>query len=102
MRREVPDAVAQVVLQVLARRHPGAVVASPLAIGFTDCHYFRAKRIPCYGFVPFMFSDRDSALVHGNDERITLANLKSGTRLVYELVSRLAGARPKEFLASPP
>jgi len=64
-----------------------------LAIGFTDCHYFREKGIPCYGFLPFALSDRDGALVHGNDERISLANLKSGTRLTFELVSRLAGAR---------
>jgi acetylornithine deacetylase/succinyl-diaminopimelate desuccinylase-like protein len=79
--------------EIAARRHPGAVVASPLAIGFTDCHYFREKHIPCYGFLPFELSDRDGSFVHGNDERISVANLKSGTRLIYELVSRLAGAR---------
>jgi acetylornithine deacetylase/succinyl-diaminopimelate desuccinylase-like protein len=82
-----------VLREIAARDHPGAVVASPLAIGFTDCHYFREKGIPCYGFLPFALSDRDGALVHGNDERISLANLKSGTRLTFELVSRLAGAR---------
>ena len=27
----------------------------------------------------------------GNDERLSLTNLKSGTRLIYEIVSRLAG-----------
>jgi acetylornithine deacetylase/succinyl-diaminopimelate desuccinylase-like protein len=68
-------------------------VASPLATGFTDCHYFREKRIPCYGFVPFALSDRDASLVHGNDERVSLENLKSGTRVLYEVVARLAGAR---------
>ena len=82
-----------VLREIAALRHPGAVVATPLATGFTDCHYFREKSIPCYGFLPFAFSDRDAALVHGNDERLSLANLKSGTRLAYELVSRLAGAR---------
>ena len=80
--------------EIAARRHPGVVVASPLATGFTDCHYFREKGIPCYGFVPYELSDRDAALVHGNDERLSIANVKSGTRLLYELVSRLAGARP--------
>ena len=69
---------------------------SPLATGFTDCHYFRVRGIACYGFLPFELSDRDSSLVHGNDERVSIANLKSGTRLFYELVSRLAGARPPE------
>jgi acetylornithine deacetylase/succinyl-diaminopimelate desuccinylase-like protein len=87
-------ALFDVLREIAAREHPGAVVASPLAIGFTDCHYFREKNIPCYGFLPFALADRDGALVHGNDERISLANLRSGTRLMIEIVSRLAGARP--------
>jgi acetylornithine deacetylase/succinyl-diaminopimelate desuccinylase-like protein len=89
----VENELFDVLREIAGRRHPGAVVASPLAIGFTDCHYFREKSIPCYGFLPFEFSDRDSSLVHGNDERISLTNLKSGTRLIYEIVSRLAGAQ---------
>jgi acetylornithine deacetylase/succinyl-diaminopimelate desuccinylase-like protein len=31
--------------------------------------------------------------VHGNDERVSLENLKSGARVMYEVVARLAGAR---------
>jgi acetylornithine deacetylase/succinyl-diaminopimelate desuccinylase-like protein len=85
-----------VLQEMAARRHPGAVVSTPLATGFTDCHYFRTRGIPCYGFVPFELSDRDAALVHGNDERIGVANFKSGTRLLYELVTRLAGAQSPE------
>ncbi|TMA36245.1 MAG: M20/M25/M40 family metallo-hydrolase [Deltaproteobacteria bacterium] len=79
--------------EIAARRHPGAVISTPLATGFTDCHYFRVRGIACYGFLPFELSDRDASLVHGNDERISIANLKSGTQLLYELVSRLAGAK---------
>jgi acetylornithine deacetylase/succinyl-diaminopimelate desuccinylase-like protein len=82
--------------EVAARRHPDAVISTPLATGFTDCHYFRARDIPCYGFLPFELSDRDASLVHGNDERISIENLKSGTRLLYELVARLAGAQSPE------
>jgi len=32
--------------------------------------------------------------VHGNDERISIQNIRTGTRLTYEIVSRLAGAQP--------
>src|SRR5262249_54831461 len=86
-------ALFDVLREIAARRHPGAVVSTPLATGFTDCHYFRVRGIPCYGFVPFELSDRDASLVHGNDERISIANLKSGTHVLYEIVSRLAGAQ---------
>jgi acetylornithine deacetylase/succinyl-diaminopimelate desuccinylase-like protein len=80
-----------VLREIALRRHPGSVVVSPLATGFTDCHYFRERGIPCYGFMPFELSERDVAFVHGNDERISVANVKSGARLSYELVVRLAG-----------
>jgi acetylornithine deacetylase/succinyl-diaminopimelate desuccinylase-like protein len=83
----------EVLREIAARRHPGAVVSSPLATGFTDCHYFRERGIPCYGFLPFELSDRDASMVHGNDERVSLSNLKSGARMFYEIVARLAGAR---------
>jgi hypothetical protein len=53
-----------------ARRHPGRRISTPLATGFTDCHYFRERDVPCYGFLPFELSDRDASLVHGNDERL--------------------------------
>ena len=43
--------------------------------------------------MPFALSDRDGSLVHGNDERISVENVKTGTRLMYEIVARLAGAR---------
>jgi hypothetical protein len=32
--------------------------------------------------------------VHGNDERIAIENIRTGTRLTYEIVSKLAGAQP--------
>jgi acetylornithine deacetylase/succinyl-diaminopimelate desuccinylase-like protein len=82
-----------VLRELAARTHPGAVVASPVATGFTDCHYFRERGVPCYGFMPYQLSDRDASLVHGNDERLGVENLKTGTRLLYEIVAQLAGAQ---------
>jgi acetylornithine deacetylase/succinyl-diaminopimelate desuccinylase-like protein len=80
------------VLGELAARHdPGAVVTTPLTVGFTDCHYFRERGIPCYGFAPFRIGGDDFTRFHGNDERLSVANVELGTRFTYELVSRLAG-----------
>lgn len=79
--------------ELAARYDPGAVVTTPLTVGFTDCHYFRERGIPCYGFAPFRIGDDDFSRFHGNDERLSVSNLAFGTRFTYELVARLAGAR---------
>ena len=79
------------VLQDIASRFdPGVRVTTPLLQGFTDCHFFREKRIPCYGFIPFKVSLKELGSVHGNDERVSVENVKFGTRAMYEIVRRLA------------
>ncbi|MGH7167084.1 MAG: M20/M25/M40 family metallo-hydrolase [Nitrospiraceae bacterium] len=69
---------------------PGTKVTTPLLVLFTDCHYFREKGIPCYGFMPFKLTDKEAALLHGNDERLSVQNVKFGTRVMYEIVRKLA------------
>jgi acetylornithine deacetylase/succinyl-diaminopimelate desuccinylase-like protein len=75
----------------LARRHDGNVpVLAPLGRGFTDCHFFREKGIPCYGFIPMRSTDRGESLVHGIDERLSVENFKLGIRAMFEVVEKLA------------
>ncbi len=69
---------------------PGVKVTTPLLTGFTDCHFFREKGIPCYGFIPFRLPAKELGGVHGNDERISLDNVKFGTRTMYAIVRKLA------------
>ncbi|MEO8005139.1 MAG: M20/M25/M40 family metallo-hydrolase [Betaproteobacteria bacterium] len=69
---------------------PGVKVTTPLLTGFTDCHFFREKGIPCYGFIPFRVPGKELAGIHGNDERLSLENVKFGTRSMIEIVRRLA------------
>jgi acetylornithine deacetylase/succinyl-diaminopimelate desuccinylase-like protein len=72
--------------------HPGVVLAPDMVQGFTDCHYFRSAGVPCYSFTPEIFTDEDQDGVHGNDERISLDNLRFGTRFMIELLQGLAGS----------
>ena len=74
---------------IAGKADPGVKVTTPLTSGFTDCHFFREKGIPCYGFVPFRLSARELATVHGNDERLSLDNVRSGTRTMVEILRRL-------------
>jgi acetylornithine deacetylase/succinyl-diaminopimelate desuccinylase-like protein len=68
----------------------GAPVVSPLVRGFTDCHFFRERNIPCFGFMPLRNSASGEGLVHGIDERVSLESLKSGVRTMYDIVRKLA------------
>jgi acetylornithine deacetylase/succinyl-diaminopimelate desuccinylase-like protein len=79
--------------ELAATHHDRIPVTTPLAVGFTDCHFFRERGIPCYGFVPFEVRESAVKTVHGNDERISVENVKRGTRLTFALVKKLAGAQ---------
>lgn len=65
-------------------------LASSLLTGATVCRYFRVRGIPCYGFMPFKLTPRDFDGFHGNNERLSVENVHSGMRLLYEIVRRLA------------
>jgi acetylornithine deacetylase/succinyl-diaminopimelate desuccinylase-like protein len=78
-------------IQELAKAHDNnAPVVASLVRGFTDCHSFRAKGIPCLGFMPLRNIPSEEGLVHGVNERISLDSLRSGLRSMYELVRNLA------------
>ena len=73
-----------------AKTHdPGAAVLFPVGSGFTDCHFFRAKGIPCLGFLPQRSTASSEGLVHGVDERMPVVRLTAAIRAMYEIVSKL-------------
>jgi len=45
-----------------------------------------------YGFEPFRIADEDDRS-HGDDERLSLANVRFGLEVTYAVVSDVAGAR---------
>jgi acetylornithine deacetylase/succinyl-diaminopimelate desuccinylase-like protein len=67
----------------------GAPIITPLGRGFTDCHFFREKGIPCYGFIPMRGAASGEGLVHGVDERVSLETFNSGIQAMYEIVRKL-------------
>ena len=75
---------------LLAERHPGATVLPGVSTGFTDSHFFRDLGIASYGFGAFVIPAADRRGVHGNDERISVDTLVSGTEVMIELVQRFA------------
>lgn len=67
---------------------PNAVVVPFLMRGTTDGAYLRAKGMAVYG-VPLFRKDGELRL-HGNDERMSLENLRAGTDLLSKIVMEVS------------
>jgi acetylornithine deacetylase/succinyl-diaminopimelate desuccinylase-like protein len=71
---------------------PDIVVRPYLSAGITDSAELRRVGVKAYGVLPFPLLADDEARMHGVDERVPLAALCFGTRLVLGAVKRIAGS----------
>jgi acetylornithine deacetylase/succinyl-diaminopimelate desuccinylase-like protein len=74
--------------KVFRAEAPNALVVPFLMRGTTDGAYLRAKGMAVYG-VPLFRKDGELRL-HGNDERISVVNLRQGTELLRKIVLEVA------------
>ncbi|HIG39133.1 MAG: M20/M25/M40 family metallo-hydrolase [bacterium] len=72
--------------QVYERNFPGAHVIPGVSTGFTDSHFFRDMGITSYGYGAFVVPRTDSRGVHGNNERISVENMRRGTEVMIDLL----------------
>jgi acetylornithine deacetylase/succinyl-diaminopimelate desuccinylase-like protein len=70
---------------------PNALVVPFLMRGTTDGAYLRARGVAVYG-VPIFRKDGELRM-HGNDERISFENLRTGTELLRKIVMEVAAPR---------
>jgi len=82
------------IVDVVKRNYPAASIAPAVSTGFTDSHWFRDLGIASFGFAPFLIPENDEGGVHGNNERISVANVRKGTEMMVELVRAVAAAKP--------
>jgi acetylornithine deacetylase/succinyl-diaminopimelate desuccinylase-like protein len=68
-------------------RDPKALVTTVMLTGATDRPSYRAVGIVTYGFDPFKVEVADAQKgVHGNDERISTANMTFGVHYLYDVL----------------
>jgi acetylornithine deacetylase/succinyl-diaminopimelate desuccinylase-like protein len=69
--------------------HPEALITTKMLSGYTESQLYRQLGIICYGWSPIYTSEEENEGVHGNNERITVKNVREGTREFYEVVSEI-------------
>ena len=68
-------------------RDPNAIVTTPMLTGATDRPTYQRLGIRTYGLDPFMTDAREAQEgVHGNNERISVANAGTGVRFLYDIL----------------
>jgi acetylornithine deacetylase/succinyl-diaminopimelate desuccinylase-like protein len=54
--------------------------------GYTESQLYRQLGIVAYGWAPIYTTPEEDEGVHGNNERISVKNVREGTRELYEIV----------------
>ena len=86
----------EAIRRVAARSRPAGVVVPRVITGFTDAHWFRARGIVSYGFVPRRLRPAETRGVHGANERISIENLSFGIEATLEILRELDAVEARE------
>jgi acetylornithine deacetylase/succinyl-diaminopimelate desuccinylase-like protein len=68
---------------------PNMVTVPYMSTGATDSARLRRLGMQAFGILPFPMDQDDEDRMHGNDERIPLASLEFGTKLIFGAVYRV-------------
>ena len=80
----------QVISKVTTVHHPEALITTKMLSGYTESQLYRQLGIVSYGWTPIYTTVEENEGVHGNNERITVKNVREGTREMFEVVSQIA------------
>jgi acetylornithine deacetylase/succinyl-diaminopimelate desuccinylase-like protein len=78
--------------RVAAHYFPGAPVVPRLTSGYTENQRYRELGIASYGFSPYTVTSEEGATEHADNERIRVEELRRGYRVLYDVVTGVAGA----------
>jgi acetylornithine deacetylase/succinyl-diaminopimelate desuccinylase-like protein len=84
-------ALYQILHDVSQQYFPGAPVVPAVLGGFTDSHFLRDLGISAYGYTPIVVPLEDAGGVHGNNERVSVENIRRGVVMMLDIVRRLGG-----------
>ena len=77
----------------VARFDPDGAVVPYMQTGGTDARFLQDRDIHVYGFIPMRHEAGEAyfELCHGHDERVSVANVRFGVQVLFDVVCRLNG-----------
>jgi len=84
-------ALFRAIHEVAAQYFPGTPVVPRLDSGYTENQRYRTLGIICYGFTPYAYTEEEGATEHGDNERIRVEEVRRGFRVLYDVVTTVAG-----------
>jgi acetylornithine deacetylase/succinyl-diaminopimelate desuccinylase-like protein len=88
-----PDSpLFETIRQVIEAHEPGATLIPGLITGGTDAKSISTLGTKVVGFVPMRYEGASmTGLAHAHNERVSVANLDFGVRVLYDVVERFCG-----------
>ncbi|MFC2121516.1 M20/M25/M40 family metallo-hydrolase [Bacteroidota bacterium] len=87
----INTALFEVISSVLSKNLNDFVITPVLIPGTSDSIYFRKKGITSYGFQPFVIPCEDMRGYHNINERISVANIHLGVKMMTEVITQFTG-----------
>jgi carboxypeptidase PM20D1 len=78
-------------IAAVAGQVTGAPVAPSLVTAGTDSRYLQPVATDVYRFQPMEFSLKDTGMIHGTNEHLTLKNLEQCVQFYTRLIATAAG-----------
>lgn len=82
-------ALMHAIRKVAARRDPNVPVIPTMLTSSTDSAKFRTVGITAYGFEPFKLDDVELERSHGDDERLSVENVRFALEFLYDVLLEL-------------
>lgn len=74
-------------------QYPEAEVTPYLFQAGTDATAWRSRNVPVYGIYPYPIDNDELTRMHGNDEKVSIASLRSGTEMIFRTLVDVAGKK---------
>jgi acetylornithine deacetylase/succinyl-diaminopimelate desuccinylase-like protein len=84
-------ALYEAISRVSGQYFPGTPVVPELDSGYTENQRYRPLGIHAYGFCPYTVTQEVSDTEHGDNERISVEEVRRGFRVLYDVITTAAG-----------